>query len=401
MDYKAGWRKYIGTRIKKQAKNSRDTLTYCSHFRTIAPELEFLPLGADKITPCFWEPGEEEGNKGNIGCARREKGILCLSTARLFHILFQGSVVQLSSKGNAMVPHAEKETSRKIVDKSPDELLGRFSGEFIEGDFERSFINTMWADYKKSARNILLTGGLIFIAFTGVDLLTTPEKVKIQVMFLRGIAGILLVGSALYLHQARTYFAGFRLFFIVNQAIIVVAMMLVGFMIPLPFIHNVFHLFLATLIFYLLIPNRFVDSLLLSAIFLLAYLAASYGVYQMRALELLRFVLYIAGANIVGILMFRNLNQSRRREYIRLFNEQHLNQELHQTVDQLRHARQEVKTLQGLIPICSSCKRIRDDKGGWNQLEAYIQDHSEAKFSHGMCPKCVKELYPDLNIKGS
>jgi len=300
-----------------------------------------------------------------------------------------------------MMSPTEKEISQRIIDKSPDELLGRFSGEFIQADLERSFINMMWADYKKNTRNILLVGGLIFIAFIGVDLLTTQEKVKMQVLFLRGIAGIFLVGSSIYLQQARIYFAGFRLFFIVNQAIIVFAMMLIGFMAPLPFIHNLFHLFLATLIFYLLIQNRFIDALVLSAFFQLAYLAASFGVYPMRAVDLLRFALYIAGANIVGILLFRNLNLSRRREYIRLFKEQHLNQELQQTVDQLRKAQQEVKTLQGLIPICSNCKRIRDDSGSWNQLEGYIQAHSEAKFSHGICPKCVKELYPDLNIKGS
>jgi hypothetical protein len=169
-------------------------------------------------------------------------------------------------------------------------------------------------------------------------------------------------------------------------------------MVPLPFIHNLFHLFIATLIFYALIQNRFLDSLALSAFFLLAYLAASFAVYPLRAVDLLRFGLYIAGGNIVGILMFKNLNLSRRREYIRLFKEKHLNQELQQTVDQLRKAQQEVKTLQGLIPICSNCKRIRDDKGGWNQLEAYIQSHSEAKFSHGICPKCAQELYPELNI---
>jgi len=295
-----------------------------------------------------------------------------------------------------MMPDAERETSGRIIDKSPKELLGRLSGEFIDGELERSFINTMWPDYKKNARNVLLAGGLIFLAFIGVDLLTTPEKVKIQVIFLRGIAGVLLVGSSLYIHQAKVYSAGFHLFFIVNQGIIVLAMMLVGFMIPLPFIHNVFHLVLATFIFYLLIPNRFIDSLMLSGLFLLAYLAASYGVYQMRAPELTRFVLYTGGANVLGILLFRNLSLSRRREYIRLINEQHLNRELQQTVDQLRNAQQEVKTLQGLIPICSNCKRIRDDRGGWNRLEAYIQDHSEAKFSHGLCPKCIEELYPDL-----
>lgn len=53
----------------------------------------------------------------------------------------------------------------------------------------------------------------------------------------------------------------------------------------------------------------------------------------------------------------------------------------------------ENKSLKGLLPICSHCKRIRDDKGYWNQIEGYIQAHSNAKFSHGMCPECLEELY--------
>lgn len=59
----------------------------------------------------------------------------------------------------------------------------------------------------------------------------------------------------------------------------------------------------------------------------------------------------------------------------------------------LQKSLEEVKTLSGLLPICSSCKKIRDDKGYWNHLEGYIQRHSDAKFSHGMCPDCLKEYY--------
>ena len=58
----------------------------------------------------------------------------------------------------------------------------------------------------------------------------------------------------------------------------------------------------------------------------------------------------------------------------------------------------EVKTLRGLLPICSSCKKIRDDKGYWNQIESYIRAHSDAEFSHSICPECAKKLYPDLNL---
>jgi PAS domain S-box-containing protein len=65
-------------------------------------------------------------------------------------------------------------------------------------------------------------------------------------------------------------------------------------------------------------------------------------------------------------------------------------------VGELQAALAEVKTLSGLLPICSHCKKIRDDKGYWNQIEHYVHEHSNASFTHGICPDCVDFLYPDL-----
>lgn len=62
---------------------------------------------------------------------------------------------------------------------------------------------------------------------------------------------------------------------------------------------------------------------------------------------------------------------------------------------ELREALNEIKTLTGLIPICAACKKIRDDKGYWNQLENYLEEHSDAVFSHGLCPECFKEYFPE------
>lgn len=59
-------------------------------------------------------------------------------------------------------------------------------------------------------------------------------------------------------------------------------------------------------------------------------------------------------------------------------------------------AMEEVRVLKGLLPICSGCKKIRDDQGEWNHIEDYISTHSEADFSHGMCPHCSKTMYPHL-----
>jgi PAS domain S-box-containing protein len=64
-------------------------------------------------------------------------------------------------------------------------------------------------------------------------------------------------------------------------------------------------------------------------------------------------------------------------------------------ISALQDALAQVKTLSGLLPICASCKKIRDDQGYWNRIEAYIQAHSDAKFTHGICPECMKELCPD------
>ncbi len=70
-----------------------------------------------------------------------------------------------------------------------------------------------------------------------------------------------------------------------------------------------------------------------------------------------------------------------------------------QLIDELKEALGKIKTLKGLFPICASCKKIRDDQGYWNQIEEYIRDRSDAKFSHGICPECAKKLYPDFYKK--
>lgn len=72
--------------------------------------------------------------------------------------------------------------------------------------------------------------------------------------------------------------------------------------------------------------------------------------------------------------------------------------ELHEEKNKLEIALNKVKKLSGLLPICSICKKIRDDKGYWNQIEAYIRDHSEAEFSHSICQNCAKKYYPDIDI---
>ena len=86
-------------------------------------------------------------------------------------------------------------------------------------------------------------------------------------------------------------------------------------------------------------------------------------------------------------LLFRNLKKS----------EEALRQQTHE----LQQALKEIKTLRGILPICAHCKKIRDDKGYWYIVEAFVQKHSEAEFSHSICPECAKKLYPDIDVYGA
>ncbi|MBF0558251.1 MAG: hypothetical protein HQL08_05680 [Nitrospirae bacterium] len=70
-------------------------------------------------------------------------------------------------------------------------------------------------------------------------------------------------------------------------------------------------------------------------------------------------------------------------------------EEKEKLINELRSALENVKQLSGLLPMCAACKKIRNDKGYWEQIEFYIREHSEAQFTHGICPECIKTLYPD------
>ena len=68
---------------------------------------------------------------------------------------------------------------------------------------------------------------------------------------------------------------------------------------------------------------------------------------------------------------------------------------LNEKNEALERALSEIKTLRSILPLCSHCKKVRDDEGVWERLDAYVSDHTDTRFSHGLCPDCLRELYPD------
>ena len=102
--------------------------------------------------------------------------------------------------------------------------------------------------------------------------------------------------------------------------------------------------------------------------------------------------------NFVGILSSYTIDRLQRVSFIKnmLINEE--KNEREKIITELKEAMSKIKTLSGMLPICASCKKIRKDDGYWQQIESYVKDHSEADFSHGICPDCAKKLYPELDL---
>ena len=103
-----------------------------------------------------------------------------------------------------------------------------------------------------------------------------------------------------------------------------------------------------------------------------------------------------------GGIIYQGLNETNKRrnaeqELEKYYN--HLEELVAERTSELTKALSEVKQLSGLLPICAACKKIRDDQGYWNQIESYIQRHSQAEFSHSICPDCMQKLYPGLAEK--
>jgi hypothetical protein len=103
--------------------------------------------------------------------------------------------------------------------------------------------------------------------------------------------------------------------------------------------------------------------------------------------------LIVGGLVISFVLKIKNIEEEKKQLSSDINSIKKIEEEKEILISELKQALEEVSKLSGLLPICSSCKNIRDDKGYWNQIESYIKDHSDAEFSHSICPDCSQKLY--------
>ena len=263
---------------------------------------------------------------------------------------------------------------------------------------------------------------VFYSIFILVDLLIAPEikptflTIRFLVVLPLFCAGIGISYLSIYKH-IYTYMLGF---FVLLTAVGYITM---GLMVPKAF-HSIYFLgFLACLIFgytFLRLPVWHATAVgLFSG--LTYYLAQTrYG--GLDSALLTSYLSYLVGFELLLMIICYTSERSYRRNFFLFYLleleqakisrvndelklEQYkiskVNHELESMVDsraiqiaKLERAIKKIKKLSGLLPICASCKKIRDDKGYWKQIESYIRDNSEAEFSHGLCPGCQKRLYP-------
>ena len=146
-------------------------------------------------------------------------------------------------------------------------------------------------------------------------------------------------------------------------------------------------------IFFFLLGRR--DGIVLTCVFLLSLVGIMMTPWLSsgEAYETGNTVRFLAASLFAGLIAW--CYEDTRERFHEVLADK--NRQLESEMERLNQALSEINTLSGLIPSCASCKSIRDDSGFWHRVETYVSKHSDASFSHGICPVCTDELYPELS----
>jgi hypothetical protein len=274
----------------------------------------------------------------------------------------------------------------------------RFTGD--DEGLEAEFLDFNFRNCLTLTRFSLLVGLIFYAAFGVLDAVLLPQVRETTWLIRYAVVCpvILLVFLSSYHARYKKYWQA-SLVLVISAAasgiifMIAIAPQLAGF-------SYYAGLILVIIFCYAFFRTRFIWASITCWAIVALYEIVAVWIVQTPFPVLLNNNFFFIGASIMGMFICYSIeNHARRNFYL-----QHLlemektkvtksNRELEKKILEVEEASARIKTLSGLIPICAKCKKIRDDKGYWNQIEAYITAHSEAEFSHGFCPECAKELY--------
>lgn len=278
--------------------------------------------------------------------------------------------------------------------------LHRFSGELPSVALEAAYRQFSWSDAKSVTRTSLWVIALLCMVFFIVDIMTLGHQAALyRLLSVRLLTLAILAGAAEYIRRRQHYFDGYPYLVLACQLWMAVTIWLLAVLRQMPTAYLAVNTILLTLVFYQFLNNRFAFTVAAGIFMALGSMAVAHLHLQMLPTELVGSIFFLTLINYLGIAILRSNNRAKRREYLALMRHEQISREREKLIHQLQTALAEVKTLQGFLPICAHCHKIRNDKGYWEAIEKYIQERTEAQFSHSLCPECSKTLYAQFKDK--
>ncbi len=274
-------------------------------------------------------------------------------------------------------------------------VLSRCTGEFVATSKENAFLAATWDDYKTTPQYTFLILGVMSVAFALLSIAEVGTS-QLAVLMMRFLIAICLTSSGVYLFKASDYFAGYPFLLLLNQLLIALSIFTLTAVGQVTAVYLVASIIGLTLIYYQFFYNKFWFTVCGSLILGAGAIVTSYHYLDLTESELVGFLILLLFVNLLGIFSLRSINRTKRREYRVRFALLSANEAKQMLIHELQDALAEVKTLEGFIPICANCHHIRNDEGFWERVDKYIQDRTDAQFSHSICPDCMVELYPEL-----
>lgn len=268
--------------------------------------------------------------------------------------------------------------------------LNKYSAKFKDSALEH--------EYRKTFLKGDIKSSIIYLAFIACILLYSLFKKAViddnsgsfSYILLRVGTVVFLASSIMICLKLKNYKATDKILFFIT-IICSITFFAVHYMTPERNLVRTIVYLIILMSYYLIIPNRLmlqtISAVFFSTLILIATHTCKFEISETKGFIAAVYISLLSG-NILGFYYSRLLHLSRRTQYFALSNQKILNKKLEQ-------ANTDIKTLEEIIPICCSCKKIRNDKGYWEQVERYFMRHTDSQFSHGICPDCVKKLYPE------
>lgn len=259
--------------------------------------------------------------------------------------------------------------------------MGRFLSPALEEQFRRQH-------FPPEAKRITITALAVLLAnavFVWTDYaFFGPGRTFKFVMGIRLTLFVLSVALLVIIHRRPSIQAADRALLAWSVAVALTVVLLSATRPPNYSAHFFFGPLVVMLIF-MALPTHVLKQLFPAVIISAGIVGLQVMRDQGDTVTLRLLVVSFLTANVLGFAISRELHIWKRQQFATLFREREARNAL-----ELMLA--EVRTLRGIVPICSSCKKVRDDAGFWQQVETYVRKHTHAEFSHGLCPECLKQF---------